>query len=430
MARFSDNRRGDTDIVSSDGADYSVGGSSAQFFDRERWHDVETSGDDDSLDELSSGSTLSSVSVAILLLVSVVAAGGGLGFAYYIHQAAQWASQPILKDVDYRSIPQQWIGYVVDAAARFREVETPGCFAASLQGDVFIGEGDQPVLRRYSLQGALLATLSLDAVPTAVAVGEDDTLFPGQLVVAFRNRLAVYSMSGEKQTDWSPLRENGNIQSLALTSDSIYAADSTELVVLRVDETGKAVQEIGRKPKTPPKDGDDVNIFPGFVVFTSPISLTVSKATGMLFVANPGMHRIEVFTLDGHWEPSLSWGEASSDLGSFTGCCNPVSLASLSDGRIVTAEKSSNLRVKVFQTNRKLDWIVAGPHVLTKPPPSIPLPPNFRTVAANDEDRFVLVAAISGDRIVVYDPLLRIVRLFLPIYQHRRETNNARPDSP
>ena len=386
-----------------------------RFFDRERWHDVETPEEQNAETDFTSIPPLSSFSIAVLMLVAVAAASVGLGFTYYIHRADVLASRPIDKtSKDYRAVPEQLIGYTEDQAVRLREVEKPGCFAASLQGDVFIGEEDKPTLYHYSLQGALAATLSLEAVPTAVAVGEADTLFPGQLVVAFRNRLAVYSPDGKKQTDWPPFRKNGSVSSLALTSEAIYAADSLGLVVLCFDDTGQVVREIGRKPKEPPKDDDDVNIFPGFVVLSAPLSLTVSKTTGLLFVTNPGKHRIEAFTQDGHWEPSLSWGEASSELSGFTGCCNPVCIDSLSDGRIVTAEKSSNLRVKIYRTDRKLDGIVAGPNDLTKPPPSIRLPQNFRAVAAADGARFVLVTAISEDRIIVYDPILRIFRVFLP----------------
>jgi len=425
MDSSSDNSRGENVVV----PPYDVDRLDAddRFFDRERWHDVETSEEPDAEMAFAPLSPLSSFSIAVLLLVSVVAAAGGLGFAYYLHRASLLASLPIDKaSKDYRTIPEQWIGYAQDQAVRILEVDMPGCFAASSQGDVFIGEEEKPILYHYSLQGALEATLPLDAVPTAVAVGEAETLFSGQLVVAFRNRLAVYSMDGKKQTEWAPFRKNGNVHSLALTSDAIFAADSTELVVLRFDEAGQLVREIGRKPKEPPQ-GDDVNVFPGFVVLGSPISLAVSRATGILFVANPGMHRVEAFTQDGHWEPSQSWGEASSNLFSFTGCCNPVCIASLSDGRIVTAEKSSNLRVKIFLTNRKLDCVVAGPDILTNPPLNVPLPQNFRAVTANDNNRFVLIAAISGDRIIVYDPILRIFRLFLPVHQNRNPSSPHLP---
>ena len=404
-------------MVFSTDALFSGNDDSSAFFDRERWHDVETQEELKMETEVVSLSLFTSFSTAVLLLVSVVAVGGGLGFAYYIQYVTKLVSQPI--DRDYRNIPQQWIGYGEEQAVWLRDVDKPGCFTASFQGDVFVGDEEKPMLYRYSLQGDLLATLPLDGVPTAVAIGEADTLFPGQLLIAFRNRLAVYSLNGKKQTDWSPFAKNGSIHSIALTSDSIFAADSVRLVVLHFDGTGKLLKEIGRKPKEPSKEDDDINVFPGFVVFSSPISLTVSKATGMLLAANPGMHRIEAFTQDGYWESSLSWGKASSDLFGFTGCCNPVSLATFSDGRIVTAEKSSNLRVKVYFPNSQLDLVVAGPNVLTNPPANIPLPENFQSIVANS-DRPLHIAAITGDRIIIYDPVLRIFRLFLPVHQNRK----------
>ena len=64
------------------------------------------------------------------------------------------------------------------------------------------------------------------------------------------------------------------------------------------------------------------------------LHLDVAPAPGgRVYVSNPGMHRIEIHTPDGAFQSA--WGTASSTLDAFCGCCNPMSLAALSNGDIV-----------------------------------------------------------------------------------------------
>ncbi len=158
-----------------------------------------------------------------------------------------------------------------------------------------------------------------------------------------------------------------------------------------------------------------LRLFPGFVVYRSPISLTVSPKTGLVYVANPGKHRIEAFTPDGHWEPSLSGGSESTDVTGFAGCCNPVSILALENGRLVTAEKSIT-RVKVLHPDGRLEWIVAGPEILETKPANIPQLADLpgRTVSENNA-RPVSIAIVGKSSLLVFDPVLRIVRYFVPL---------------
>jgi len=64
-----------------------------------------------------------------------------------------------------------------------------------------------------------------------------------------------------------------------------------------------------------------------------------------IIVANLGAFRVQSFDLDGN--TILSFGNRGRELMDFHGCCNPVSVASLSTGAIVTVEKDPT-RVKVF----------------------------------------------------------------------------------
>ena len=79
---------------------------------------------------------------------------------------------------------------------------------------------------------------------------------------------------------------------------------------------------------------------------------------GLLRVNNPGRHRVELYTPEGDLE--LSWGRPSIAIDGFCGCCNPVGLAMLKDGRYVTFEKGLP-RVKVYGSEGKFECVVAAP---------------------------------------------------------------------
>jgi hypothetical protein len=115
---------------------------------------------------------------------------------------------------------------------------------------------------------------------------------------------------------------------------------------------GKIVKRIGAKDK-------ELDI-PGFVIPTPYFDLLVGT-DGWLRVVNPGRHRIEAYTFDGYLE--FSWGKFSSKIESFTGCCNPVSIAMLDDGSFITCEKGL-VRVKEYDVEGNFVGVVATPKQL------------------------------------------------------------------
>ncbi len=64
-----------------------------------------------------------------------------------------------------------------------------------------------------------------------------------------------------------------------------------------------------------------------------------------VLVANLGAFRVNGFDYAGN--PTISFGERGTDINQFHGCCNPVSVAFLSNGGIVTVEKDPT-RIKVY----------------------------------------------------------------------------------
>jgi len=154
--------------------------------------------------------------------------------------------------------------------------------------------------------------------------------------------------------------------------------------------------------------------FPGFIVYAAPITMTFSQKSGLLYIANPGRHRVEVFTQDGIYQPELSWGEPSGRLEGFAACCNPIGLAVLDDGRILTVEKGVS-RIKIYRTDGTLDTVVAGADILDHSPSGLtqrtPLEPGGRYFSA---------VLLSDGRIAVFD-FEGFIRIFVPLESRDHE---------
>lgn len=380
-----------------------------EYDNRERWHSVEKESLSEEYARRNGHKYIPVFSVALLLLVTTLAGSGGIFTAYYLHAMSRFRL-PLPNHSAYRDTLLHWTGYYENDVS-FCDVQEPTCFFTA-QDKFYIGEGQPPSLLEFSSDGTLLQTIPLESEPIAVVIGGAGQLFEGKIIVSHRTSIAVYSPDGQQESLWRMPGEKPAVWSLALSEDSLYVADSGERVVYRFDGDGSLIQTIGGPPDDG-NDGSDADGFGGFAVYKAPIMLAVSPKTGLLHVTNPGKHKIEIFTSDGHWEPSLSWGYVSSDIVGFSGCCNPVSLLILDDGRVVTAEKSI-VRVKVYQTNRRLDCFVAGPEVLDRKPQNVPQLESFRLTAVHN-DRTLFLGAMSGKEIAVFDPVLRVVRRFMPL---------------
>lgn len=223
-----------------------------------------------------------------------------------------------------------------------------------------------------------------------LAVASDGTLFAG-----LRDRLAVFAANGQRRADWPSPGKRSWFTGLAVSDRDVFIADSGERVIWRFDRAGKLLGRIGHR--------DTARGVPGLVL-PSPFLDVRLAADGLLRVNDPGRHRIEVYTTDGDLE--LAWGEPSAAIHGFCGCCNPIGLALLPDGRTVTCEKGLP-RVKVYHADGALESVVAGPETFAE---------NARPGAATaDGPRGGLDAAVdSRGRIHVLDRVTGDVRVFQP----------------
>lgn len=234
--------------------------------------------------------------------------------------------------------------------------------------------------------GALQSEIALGGPAQCVAVAKDGTIY-----VSARNHIEVFDAKGRRTAAWEPIAKRPWVTGLAVAENDVFAADSGNRVVWRYDRSGKVVGRIGAKDK-------ERNI-PGFVV-PSPYLDVALHRDGLLRVNNPGSHLVEAYTFDGDRE--LAWGRYSAAIDGFCGCCNPIALDTLPDGRIVTCEKGIP-RVKVYANDGAFECVVAGAESF---------PENVKANEGGEALRGALDATVdSRGRVCILDPVSATVRI-------------------
>lgn len=224
--------------------------------------------------------------------------------------------------------------------------------------------------------------IALDDEVHCLTASADGTLYAG-----YKNQIVVFDSKGQK-TAWNKLDASTLLTSLAVTEGHLFAADAANRIVLHFDASGK---ELGRLGKVPGKKNSH------FVVPSPYFDLAIGPGN-LLWVVNPGEHLLEAYTFEG--EKETAWGQFSSGIEGFCGCCNPVHFALLSDGRFVTAEKGLP-RVKVYSGKGEFECVVAEPDQFPKLIEGVKL-----------LDAGLDVAVDAQDRVLVADPLAGQVRIY------------------
>ena len=191
--------------------------------------------------------------------------------------------------------------------------------------------------------GMRINDIGLGAAARCVAVAGDGTVYAGT-----RDHVDVFDPNGKRLATWDSPGKGTWFTGLAVGENDVFAADAGRRVVLRYDKSGKLAGRIGEKNK-------ERNI-PGLIMPSPYLDVKLGR-DGLLRVNNTGRHRVETYNPSGDLE--LSWGKPSYAIEGFCGCCNPVGLALLPDGRCVTCEKGLP-RVKVYSTEGIFESVVAG----------------------------------------------------------------------
>ena len=298
--------------------------------------------------------------------------GNGLGrdFSYDLTE---------LRKVDPRLIQYD------EAATISVPLAEPRGLAVDAKDRVYVA-GDEAIVA-FDKEGKRKAEFKVGGAPRCLAVASDGTLY-----VATKDHVEVFDATGERKAAWESLGEKALITSIAVGEGGVFVADAGNRVVVRYDLAGKQVGLIGKK--------DEARDIPGLVVPSPHLDLAVGR-DGLLWVVNPGRHKLEAFTADGDLE--ASWGKASAGIEGFSGCCNPTDIAVLPDGGFVTAEKGIP-RVKVYRADGKFECVVAAPDCFEKDAVGLDL------------------AVDSQGRVLVLDPQAKKVRVFV-----RKGTKEGNP---
>ena len=98
----------------------------------------------------------------------------------------------------------------------------------------------------------------------------------------------------------------------------------------------------------------------------------------------------------------------------FSGCCNPVAMALLGDGRVVTAEKGLE-RVSVYRERRVGDAMTGVLEAIVAPPDRFPGEPKICVSTDQCQSCGPDVAVDARGRVLVLLPCQKAVWVFAPI---------------
>jgi hypothetical protein len=222
--------------------------------------------------------------------------------------------------------------------------------ALNVQDDLYAAGAEGVEVRSHG--GSSWIEWPTSGPATCIALDGDDNVYVGQ-----QTKIEVFAPKGELLRSWGKEgRGPGELNwvtGIVVFQANVLVADAGNRCIHRFDTTGDFIADIGKRD---PEAGLD-----GLICPSPYLGLAVDKA-GVIYVTNPGMTRVERYSLDG--KLLGFWGEGGSQPQQFSGCCNPTSVALLGDGRIVTAEKIIP-RVKVYDANGKMLAFI-GPEHFTK----------------------------------------------------------------
>lgn len=251
--------------------------------------------------------------------------------------------------------------------------------------------GDRSI-KGVNQEGETQFELQLSRPPHCMTVSED-----GLLWVGLGKFCEAYDLNTlEKKFKTEHFGEKSYITSMQAYEERVYVADAgqREMLVMNA-QTGEELFRFGKKTDTNP----------GFNVPSPYFDFVIGRDL-KLHVSNPGLLRVETYTMDGTFESS--WGEPGMKAGTFCGCCNPVYLTQLPNGDFVTSEKGL-ARLHVFSEQGEFKGVVADPNHMIQDEA-------LAKKACGDCTKgngFDLAADRSGN-VYALDPIKRSIRVFEP----------------
>ena len=206
--------------------------------------------------------------------------------------------------------------------------------------------GDREIQVRAA-DGALLARHPIAGRATCLAVGD------ARVYIGVTDHVVVIDAGdlGQLET-WPSFGVHTRLTSMALSATGLWIADAGNARIGHFDTDGTFLGSIPAADDDPPTWTTS-----GHFAVPSPYFDVAVDGADRVLVANPGWHRVEVWTPDG--ESVGSWGWQSMEPEGFAGCCGPANLALFGSGEVVTCDKGLP-RVKVYRSDGSLRSLVAG----------------------------------------------------------------------
>lgn len=255
----------------------------------------------------------------------------------------------------------------------------------------YLVAGDRAI-KAFSKDGKQRFELPLSRPPHCMTITEN-----GLLWVGLAQYCEAYDLESlEKKFTTPHFGEKSFLTSMEAYEDRVYVADAgnREMAVLGAEQ-GEELFRFGKKSE----------INPGFNV-PSPYFDFVVGRDQKLHISNPGLLRVETYTLDGRFESS--WGRPGMQADAFCGCCNPVFLSQLPSGEFVTSEKGLS-RLHLYSEVGEFHGVVAGPEHLVEDEA-------LAKKACGDCSKgsgFDVVSGLDGE-VATLDPFKRSLRIFSP----------------
>lgn len=194
-------------------------------------------------------------------------------------------------------------------------------------------------LYMYSLSGQLENNFS---VPSDV---RDIAVFNNNIYVLYASRIEVYDEKGHDVGGWQACSDDSDYCSLTVFESGVFATDASNKNVCKYNLDGTLARFIN-SPK-------------GFVVPSYSFGITHIGDT--VYCSNPGRHVVEVY--DSKGEYLRCFGKSGREEGAFSGCCNPVQLATTNAGEILTSEKGVP-RISCYGTDGKFRSVLLNDKML------------------------------------------------------------------
>lgn len=322
-----------------------------------------------------------------VLLLAAAAALAAWGVYRYLRQLSALAeTRPAYSLAEFRETDPALLLYAEQAPVPL-PLHHPRALAVDLAPAGAIAVATDHEVVTYGRDGAERSRFPLQRPATALAYDPR-----GGFLVAAGDRIDAYAADGTHRAAWPSLGERALLTAVAAVGDDVFAGDAGQRLVWRLGPDGSVRGRIG--------DRDTARGIPGLVAPSPYLDVAVAP-DGSLWVANPGRHRLENYAATG--ELLRAWGRSGMAIDAFCGCCNPIHLAVLPDGSLVTSEKGLP-RVKLHGPDGALRGVVAG-------------------CEAFAENATGLDLAVSDDgSILVLDPAAAAVRVFQPLAQEEAST--------